>query len=134
MPTYSYSGEPGSSAADEVRFLINDVASPWRLSDEEIAYILTGYPKVDGVFNYSAAIIAATRIATYYSSLANKTVGSLTLRYSEQQKKYLDMIEQFRQLANTGPTGKQTVGGAPQLFGGGESFLGPDDSPEFYSE
>lgn len=75
--TWSYSGDPGASALDEVRFLIQDTdTSDQLLSDEELSYLITAYADA-----YSAAVAAVGVLIAKASKVAeeSKTVGDLSL-------------------------------------------------------
>ncbi len=73
--TWTYSGDPGDSALDEVRFLIQDTDTDDQLlSDEELAYLLTSYQDP-----YSAAVAAVV-------SLIGKASRSV-----EESKKVADL-------------------------------------------
>jgi hypothetical protein len=92
--TFSYSGDPGSSTLDLVRFLIQDTDedSP-QLQDAEIQYWI-------GEFSgeaYSAAIACVTALMGRLASLSSesKTVGDLSLSrvYGMQIAKFEAMIK-----------------------------------------
>lgn len=84
---WSYSGNPALSAKDRVRYLIGDVDSDdQKQTDEEIAWLLTQSPSV-----YDAASIACEAIAAKYANLMDKTVGSLSIRYSQKHTQYLTL-------------------------------------------
>ena len=75
--TWSYSGDPGSSTRDEVRFLIQDTDTDNQLlSNEELDYLITAY-----IDPYSAAVAAVVSlIATAArSEEESKSVGDLSL-------------------------------------------------------
>lgn len=76
--TFTYSGNPGASALDEVRFLIQDTdSSDQLLSDEEINYLLSAYEN-DA---FGAAIAAMTSLIAQAARVQeeSKTVGDLSL-------------------------------------------------------
>jgi len=76
--TFTYSGNPGASALDEVRFLIQDTDSNEQLlSNEEINYLLTAY---DGDA-FGAAIGAMTSLIAQAARVQeeSKKVGDLSL-------------------------------------------------------
>lgn len=76
--TFTYSGNPGASALDEVRFLIQDTDTDDQLlSDEEINYLLSAYD--DDAFG--AAIAAVTSLIAQAARVQeeSKTVGDLSL-------------------------------------------------------
>lgn len=76
--TFTYSGNPGASALDEVRFLIQDTDEDEPLlSDEEITYLLDAY---EGEA-FGAAIAAVTSLIAQASRVQDesKKVGDLSL-------------------------------------------------------
>jgi hypothetical protein len=75
--TWSYSGDPGASDLDHIRFLIQDTDTTDQLfSNEELTYLNTSYGDP-----YSAAIAAVTTLIAKGSRVAeeSKTVGDLSL-------------------------------------------------------
>lgn len=75
--TWTYSGNPGASALDEVRFLIQDTDEDNQLlSDEEIEYLIDVY-----IDPYSAAVAAVVSLIGKASRQEeeSKKVGDLTL-------------------------------------------------------
>ena len=92
--TWSYSEDPSSSSKDAVRFLIQDtVVTRPLISDEEIAYLLSQNS------NPSMAAAAACRViaAKYSAGWTSKTVGDLTISFSERFKYYMDMADRLEQ-------------------------------------
>lgn len=76
--TWTYSGNPGASALDEVRFLIQDTdTTDQLLSNEEITYLLNQFAN-DA---FGAAISAVTALIAKGSRVTeeSKTVGDLSL-------------------------------------------------------
>lgn len=75
--TWSYSGDPGASNLDHIRFLIQDTDTTDQLfSNEELTYLYNSYGDA-----YSAAIAAVTTLIAKGSRVAeeSKTVGDLSL-------------------------------------------------------
>jgi hypothetical protein len=75
--TWTYSGDPGASTLDEVRFLIQDTDTDDQLlSDEEINYLADGYGDP-----YSAAVAAVVSLIgkAARSQEESKRVGDLSL-------------------------------------------------------
>jgi hypothetical protein len=75
--TWTYSGNPGASLLDEVRFLIQDTdVDDQLLSNEELNYLLTSY-----VDHYSAAVAAVVSLIgkASRSEEESKKVGDLSL-------------------------------------------------------
>lgn len=117
--TWTYSGDPADSARDGVRFLVGDIdTTHQQISDEEIDYVLTLHPAVAGSPNYMAAAVVAEAIAARYATKADKTVGGLSIRYSERRNSYLAMAASLRS------SNRLTGIGPPQLGGGGPTYLG----------
>jgi hypothetical protein len=82
--TWEYSGDPTSSAKDEVRFLLGDTddADP-QFSDEEINYLVATEGNAS-----SAAISGARTLAAQYARLVSKTVGDLRLESQQRSANY----------------------------------------------
>jgi hypothetical protein len=75
--TWTYSGNPGASDLDEIRFLIQDTdTNEQLLSNEEINYLFDAYGDA-----YSAAVAAVGVLIAKASKTAeeSKTVGDLSL-------------------------------------------------------
>lgn len=75
--TWSYSGNPGATNLDHIRFLIQDTDTTDQLfSNEELTYLFNSYGDA-----YSAAIAAVTTLIAKGSRVAeeSKTVGDLSL-------------------------------------------------------
>jgi hypothetical protein len=75
--TWSYSGDPGASDLDHIRFLIQDTDTTEQLfSNEELTFLFNQYGDA-----YSAAIAAVTTLIAKGSRVAeeSKTVGDLSL-------------------------------------------------------
>lgn len=89
--TNSYSGDPADSSKDAVRFWIQDTASPWLFSDEEIEFALTKY----GAPLATSAALCETA-AAQFARLCDKSVGDLRISYSQRQQAYLNLAGKFR--------------------------------------
>ena len=91
--SWSYSGDPTTSAKDEVRFLIGDTDSREPLlQNEEIAYVL-------GKYNNSpinAAIRCCETIMAKFARLVNEAVGQVKINYRERYENYRDTIADLR--------------------------------------
>ena len=84
---WTYSGVPGASALDTVRFLIGDVDGDEKLlADEEILYLLARYPDVR-----LAAAMAARAIASRFARQVDEHVGSMALQLSQRVRQYLEL-------------------------------------------
>lgn len=91
--TWTYSGNPGASTLDEVRFLIQDTnEDDQQLQDEELNYLIAvhGDP-------YSAAVAAVSALIARLASFQSETkkVGDLSLSrvFGMQVAKYEAMIK-----------------------------------------
>ena len=89
---WTYSGDPTSSTRDELRFLIGDTdeADP-QLQDLEIEYLLTQRASTT-----LAAVFAAETLQSRYARLVDKTVGDLSLKYSQRGEQYAKLAEKLR--------------------------------------
>ncbi|QGJ88104.1 hypothetical protein PBI_EDMUNDO_30 [Arthrobacter phage Edmundo] len=95
--TWSYSGNPGTSHRDRIRFLIGDkVQTPQSLSDAELDYLLSEAPSAE-----LAAAAAAEQMADAYSGLSvtSKRVGdlSLSMDYGRTGAKFAGTAKRLRQ-------------------------------------
>ena len=109
---FTYGGDPSASTRDAVRFLLNDtVEATHDFEDAEIAWLVSQQPNV-----YRAAALGArAKAAQETGSAASKTVGSLTLTYSETATKWLDLAKSLEGQANKG------LGSAIAPYSGGIS-------------
>jgi hypothetical protein len=94
--TFSYSGNPGSSTKDLVRFLITDTDSSDPLfQDDEINYLVSLW----GSDGYGAAIAAVRTLIGRSANLSSqsKKVGdlSLTTVRGMEVTKYMELIKQL---------------------------------------
>lgn len=90
---WTYSGNPSSSAKDQVRFLIGDTEfkSPLLL-DEEINYILNIYNQ----FPMNAAIRACETVIAKFSRMADETAGQVSISFSQRAKAYRSLLSDLR--------------------------------------
>ena len=90
--SWSYSGDPGASDLDEVRFLIGDTdTDDQQLSDEEINYLLTSTGSVQ-----AAALGAARSLWAKYSRLVDQKTGDIDIKYSQRKDAYAALIRQLQ--------------------------------------
>jgi hypothetical protein len=94
---WTYSGDPGSSPRDQVRFLIGDT-DPLvpMLTDEEIDWLVTTSSSV-----YFAAAQAAESVAAKYGKYVTKTVDGLSITKSERSINYAALAKRLRSMART---------------------------------
>lgn len=108
---FTYSGDPSASPRDAVRFLLDDTTAPGEMSDAEIQWLVTQQPNI-----YRAAATGARRLAAVANdNVASKTVGSLTLTYSERATKWLELADALEEQAKKG------LGSAIMVYSGGIS-------------
>lgn len=83
--SWNYSGDPRSSLKDQVRFLVGDtdITDPLLL-DGEINYLLDQY---NGAV-YNASIRACETIQAKFARMADETVGSVRITFSQKSKQY----------------------------------------------
>lgn len=89
--SWSYSGNPGDSALDGVRFLVGDTnTQDQQLQDGEINFLVATYTNI-----YKAAAYAAEAIGSKYARLVDKSVGDLRVSYSQRQAQYQKLRDQL---------------------------------------
>lgn len=93
--TWSYSGNPASSDKDKVRFLIGDTdTTDQLLSNEEIDYTIAEAGSI-----YQAAHDSAYAVASTYARLAtSKSVGDLSLSFSDRAASFYQVADRMLQL------------------------------------
>jgi len=84
--SWSYSGDPSSSAKDKVRFLVGDTDTDDQLlNDAEVLYVITE----SGGSIYQSAHDAAYAIASKFTRMASsKSVGDMSVSYSNRASSY----------------------------------------------
>lgn len=94
--TFTYSGDPSTSARNYVRFLLNDTNSTDVLfSDEEIAYVLSEWSNDAYDTARELAEIAIARFARLADS-TSKSVGDISVSES-----YSSKVTHYKELANS---------------------------------
>jgi hypothetical protein len=107
---WTYGGDPSANTKDEVRFLLGDtVQADPQVSDEEIAYLLGKWPDP-----YTAAAQGAAALSATYSRLIDRTVGTLSISYSQKSQQFAQLAKDLRAQARS-PEG--AAGAAPLTFG-----------------
>jgi len=130
--TWTYSGNPASSATDAIRFLIGDTdTTDQLLSNEEIAWVNSessgSSTSTTGL--YEAAYRACLAIASKLSRLADKQIGDLSVSLSQKAKGYLSQAEEFKSLA-------QVTNYVPIPYAGGITISDKEidqDNPDIFS-
>lgn len=78
---WSYTGNPGASAKDQLRFLIGDTDEcDQLLQDGELTWLLTQYNNTP----MNAAIRACEILMMKFGRLVDESVGSVSLSYSQR--------------------------------------------------
>ena len=96
--TWTYTSTDISLSRDKVRLTIGDTDSGDQiLQDEEIAYALTLSSDVR-----SASVYAAEFAAAKYTRLADKSMGDLSISYSQKADSYLELAGRLRRSVATG--------------------------------
>jgi hypothetical protein len=117
---YTYSGDPTNSEVDQVRFLIGDIGpTDWLLSDDEIRFLLT--LDDDPVI---VAAMAAEGIGSRYAGKGSKTVGDLSIDFTQKAKGYYDLAAALRDRANSAQTNP------PMAYAGGWNLLDKESHAE----
>lgn len=101
--TWTYAGDPSQDNRSAVRFLVGDTDSAdQQIQDEEIDWLLSQ----NGSDVYQAALAACTSLSARYARRANKTVGNLSIQYSNLAKQYDDQYKRIERQAarHTVPT------------------------------
>lgn len=95
--SWSYSGNPKSSARDELRFLIGDTDTcDQLLQDEELTYLLDQTGSA-----LSAAIRAAENLAAKFSRMVDESVGRISIKLSQRAEQYRALAADLRRRATT---------------------------------
>jgi hypothetical protein len=100
--TWSYSGDPSSSAMNSIRFLIGDTdTTDQLLSNEEILWVNTEASGTSTGVNalYDAAYRCCLTIASKLARLADKQIGDLNVKFSQKAQGYLTQAAYFNSLA-----------------------------------
>jgi len=91
--TWTYSGDPGKSAKDLVRFLIQDTdAKDQQLQDGEITYILSVYNNKPA----NAAIRLCEVLIAKYTRMADEGVGQVRIQFSQKSKAYRTLLTDLK--------------------------------------
>jgi hypothetical protein len=92
--TFSYSGNPGASDLDALRFLIGDTDSAdAQLTDEELSYLLTQHD--DSVRH--AGLSACRRLIAKYSRCVDQRTGDIDVKYSQRVSQLRSLMVDIRE-------------------------------------
>lgn len=93
----TYSGDPATSELDAARFLVGDTdIDNLVLSDSEVDFLLANNNDL-----YSAASEYATTLGAHFGRKADKSVGDLSIRYSDRRDHYLELADKLADEAGT---------------------------------
>lgn len=93
----TYSGDPSTSDLDAVRFMLGDTSEDnFVLTDPEVQYLIDTETSL-----YGAASEGARAMAASYGSKADKSVGDLSIRYSDRRDHFLALADKYSDKANT---------------------------------
>lgn len=102
--SFTYSGDPGVTPGDAVRFLVGDIVEEDALlSDEEIAFLIELWKDKNSI--YYAASMAAEAIAAKFAREVTVSSDSQSVSTSELQRKYLDLAARLLRQHETLLTG-----------------------------
>src|SRR5690606_25286855 len=105
--TWSYSGDPGLSAKDEVRFLVGDTDPDEQLvTDEEIEYALDQEGSVR-----AAAVVVCESIQAGLAKKVDKAAGAVRVSLSQTADHYAKLCEQLRKRLALGSGAGAYAGG-----------------------
>jgi hypothetical protein len=112
--SWTYSGDPSDSDRDAVRFLTGLTDSDdQRINDEELDWLLG--QNDDDVFLTAAA--AARAVGATYADQVDKTVGDLSLKYSQRADKFKELAAALDKQA-TSQVGHPTLSSLLAYAGG----------------
>ena len=125
--TWTYSGNPSSSAVDAIRFLIGDTDSTDPLlSNEEISWVnleQTGSATSTADL-YTSAYYACQAIGAKLSRLADKSIGDLSVSLSQKAVAFRELAKDLQAHAN-----RQS---APIPYAGGLTYSDKEIDTENY--
>jgi len=100
--TWSYSGDPDSSALNAIRFLIGDTdTNDQLLANEEISWVnkqVTGSTTSSDSL-YDVASRCCTTVASKFSRLADQSIGDMRVSMSQKAKAYREQADELKALA-----------------------------------
>jgi hypothetical protein len=99
MMSFSYSGDPSTSALDEARFLLGDTnAEEPIMQDEEIQYIINTYQAGSNSFKYQLF----NRAATLFARDIRRSLGPQTEDPTTRLDYYKEQAEYYKKLVAIG--------------------------------
>jgi len=128
--SWSYSGDPSSSAKDKVRFLVGDTDTDDQLlNDAEVLYVITE----SGGSIYQSAHDAAYAIASKFTRMASsKSVGDMSVSYSDRAASYFSLAKALLELGARRQPPTPWI--SPQnIVRASEKDMPPANGTEFYT-
>lgn len=102
---WSYSGDPGTSDKDELRFMVADTDDTVPLlTDEEIGYLISRWMPRYGSMQMVASVAAAS-IGRKFAGVTSIQADGVSVNVSEISKAYADMAASLRQEAERADIG-----------------------------
>jgi len=122
--SFTYSGDPANSTRDAVRFMVQDTdQADYFLENAEIDWLIS-----EESTTKAAAARAAKAIATQFARLADTDIESVSVKYSQKQRQYLQMATRLEIEAASGSgVASPDVNGVS--IGDMESVREDDDRP-----
>lgn len=119
---WTYTGNPGSSPRDEVRFLLGDTseADPL-LQDEEIDYLLGEH----GGSAIAAAVAACEAVVAKLSREADLSSGATSISASQRRAHYASLLTQLQRRATRTPNIKISQTIPPRFQRGDDKYDRP---------
>jgi ABC-type lipoprotein release transport system permease subunit len=93
--TWTYGGDPSANNRDHVRFLVGDTDTTDQLvTDEEIAFAVAQAGNAG-----FAAVIVARAVAASFARKSDRSVGDLSISYSQRFTQYQELAERLEREA-----------------------------------
>ena len=130
--TWTYSGDPSSSARDAIRFLIGDTdTNDQLLSDEEIAWVNTEASGSATAITdlYDAGYRCCQAISAKLAREADKQIGDLSVKLSQRAAAYRLQGDDLKALS-------MRSSGVPIPYAGGITFSDKEidqDNPDIFA-
>ena len=100
--TYTYSGDPTSSLLDETRYWLQDLATPWLASNEEVNFALSKSSQSPQL----AASQLCRIISIRFAQRGTVSVDGISINYTERSRSMAaqaDALDMMARAAGFGP-------------------------------
>lgn len=121
----TYTGDPGASSLDEVRFLMGDTRAPYRLSDAEVNWLIS---EVDDDALVAAAS-GAHAVAAQAADEIDRSIGDVSRSYSQIARQFADRATKLDARVKARDEAQAAAPSVPVPFFGGaerEPYFGED--------